>query len=308
VFRAVSAGNAGETESLTLSGNLGATYPLSPQTTVSGNATVTQLMSDGANALLTTQTANVTHVGDPLALLGFAYTWNAAANFANQTGAADGAQQNLGGQLGHSLSRDMMLSPGSHISVNIGQNLGASFDTSTTLTQTLSHTGSASWRLTRDAATTAYVSVLGADSRTSGHNENHFQMVNFQASGQMQFSRHSSATANLTVQGVRQSAGATPSAGFSFNSTGTVSYYHLRAFDVPRLRYTALYSINDSQFKTRLQGDVNAPRERVSQSFEQRLDYSLGRVGMRLSMRVAEIEGRRDTLIFFRLSREFGGF
>ena len=152
------------------------------------------------------------------------------------------------------------------------------------------------------------MSVLGADSRTSGQHENQFQMINFQASGQAQFSRNSSAAANLTVQGVRQSTGSTPSAGFSFSSSGNLSYYHLRAFDVPRLRYTALYSINESQVKTRLQGDVNAPRERVNQSFEQRLDYNLGRVAMRLSMRVAEIEGRRDALIFFRMSREFGGF
>ena len=308
MFRAVIANNAGETESLTLSGNLGANYALSRQTTVSGSATVTQLMSDADNALLTTQTAGVTHLGDPLGLLGFTYKWNAAANVSNQAGSADGMQQNLGGQLGHNLTRDMMLGAGSQVSVGLGQNLGATFDTVTAGSLTLSHNGSVSWRLARDAATSAYVSVLGADSRTSGQHENQFQMINFQASGQAQFSRNSSAAANLTVQGVRQSTGSTPSAGFSFSSSGNLSYYHLRAFDVPRLRYTALYSINESQVKTRLQGDVNAPRERVNQSFEQRLDYNLGRVAMRLSMRVAEIEGRRDALIFFRMSREFGGF
>lgn len=308
MFRAVIANNAGETESLALSGNLGATYALSRQTSVSGSATVTQLLSDATSALLTTQTASVTHVADPLGLLGFTYRWNAGANIANQTGSADGTQQNLGGQLGHNLTRDMTLGPGSQVSASLGQSLSATFDAATAGSQSLSHTGSVSWRLSRDAATTAYLSVLGADSRTSGQNENRFQMINFQASGQAQFSRNSSAAASLTVQGVRQSTGATPSAGFSFNSSGNLSYHHLRAFDVPRLRYTALYSINESQFRTRLQGDVNAPRERVSQSFEQRLDYSLGRVAMRLSMRVAEIEGRRDALIFFRMSREFGGF
>jgi hypothetical protein len=110
------------------------------------------------------------------------------------------------------------------------------------------------------------------------------------------------------VQGVRQSTPTTPSAGFSFNSSGNLSYFHLRAFDVPRLRYTALYTINDSQFTTRLQGDVNAPRETVTQSFEQRLDYTVGRVAFRLSMRIAEIEGRRDALVFLRMARDFGGF
>jgi hypothetical protein len=74
------------------------------------------------------------------------------------------------------------------------------------------------------------------------------------------------------------------------------------------LRYSALYSINESQFKSRLQGDIDAPRERVNQSFEQRLDYNLGRISLRLSMRFARVEGRPDTLIYLRLSREFGGF
>jgi len=38
------------------------------------------------------------------------------------------------------------------------------------------------------------------------------------------------------------------------------------------------------------------------------LDYNLGRVAMRLSLRFAEIEGRRDALVFFRMVREFGSF
>jgi hypothetical protein len=31
-------------------------------------------------------------------------------------------------------------------------------------------------------------------------------------------------------------------------------------------------------------------------------------VAFRLSMRIAEIEGRRDALVFFRMARDFGGF
>jgi hypothetical protein len=308
MFRSMIASNAGETEALTLSGNGAATYALSRQTSVSGSAAVTQLMTDTINALLTAQTANVTHIGDPVGVLGVTYTWTAGSNVANQTGLPEGTRQNLGGQFEHGVTRSLMLGEGSHVNFSLGQSLGTNFDTVTARSHTLSHNGSASWRLTRDAATSAFVSVLGADSRTSGTNENQFQLVNFQASGQVQFSRNSSAAANLTVQGVRQSTPSTPTAGFDFNSSGNLSYFHLRAFDVPRLRYTALYSINDSQFTTRLQGDVNAPRERVTQSFEQRLDYNIGRVAFRLSMRIAEIEGRRDALVFFRMARDFGGF
>jgi hypothetical protein len=258
--------------------------------------------------LVTTQTASVIHVGDPIRFYDSTYSWNAGANAANQTGLAEGNRQNAGVQIGHNISRGLTLGPTSQINFNLGQNIGTSYDTLFAQSRTLSHTGSVSWQLARDASTTAYVSALASDARTTGAFANHFQLVNFQASGQVQFSRSAFAAANLTVQGVRQSTPSNPDAPVNFNSSGNLSYTHLRAFDVPLLRYSAIYTINDSQFKTRLQGDFNAPRERISQSFEQRLDYSVGRVGMRLSMRLAEIEGRRDALIFFRVAREFGGF
>ncbi len=307
-FQSAIANNAGESQSITMSGNMAATYALSHQTRVSGSATATQLLTDTANALLTTQAANASHIGNPAGILGFVYHWNAGANIANQTGAAEGSRQNAGGQLGHNVTRNLILGENSQINFGLGQNVGATFDTVTARAQTLSHNANASWRLLRNATTSAYLSALGADSRTSGQNASQFQMINFQASGQIQFSRSSTAAANLTLQGVRQSTPSTPSAGFNFSSSGNLSYFHARAFNVPRLRYSALYNINESQFRTRLQGDVNAPRERVNQSFEQRLDYSVGRIAMRLSMRVAEIEGRRSSMVFFRLGREFGNF
>lgn len=307
-FQSSIANNAGQADSYTLSGNFAATYALTRQTRFSGSVTATQLLSDTANRLLTTQTAGLNHVGDPVGISGFAYTWNAGANVANQTGLVEGSRQNVNGQLGHNLTRNLTLSENSQLSFGLGQNVGAAFDTVTSNTQTLGHNGNVSWRVSRDSATSAFVSLMGSDSRTSGTNANHFQLINFQANGQLQFSRSSFVAMNLTVQGVRQSTATTAITPINFNSNGNLSYSHLRAFDVPRLRYTALYTINDSQFKTRLQGDVNASRERIRQSFEQRLDYNVGRVTMRLSMRVADIEGRRDALIFFRLSREFGGF
>lgn len=319
MFRSMIADNAGETEALTLSGNIAATYALTHQTNISGSAMVTQLLSDAADSVLTAQAASVTHISDPVGFLGFAYTWNAGANIANETGLLEGNRQTVGSQLGHSVTRSLTLREGSDVNFNLGQSVGAAYDTVNARSQTLGHNAGVSWRLTRSAATSAYLSALATDSRTAGHNANRFQMINFQASGQTQLSRNSVAAANLTVQGVRQSMPTTPSAGltfyssspgagFNFYTSGNLSYQHLRAFDVPRLRYTALYSVNEWQYQTRLQGNVDAPLQQVTQSFEQRLDYFLGRVATRLSLRIAEIEGRREVLVFLRVSREFGAF
>ncbi len=308
MFRSSIASNAGSTESSTLSGNLAATYALSRQTRISAGATVTQLFSDVAGTLLTTQTAGVSHVGDPFRFYDFTYAWNAGANAANQSGLPEGMRQNVNSQLGHNVNRNLTLGEHSQLNFGLGQNLGAGYDSLIGDSRALGHNGSVSWRLTRDAATTAYASLLGSDTRTTGAYANHFQLVNLQATGQVQFSRSSMAAANLTVQGIRQTTRTNPDAPANINSSGNLTYTHMRAFNVPRLRYYAIYTVNDTQFKTRLQGDFNAPRERISQSFEQRLDYSVGRVGIRLTMRVAEIEGRRDALIFLRVAREFGNF
>jgi hypothetical protein len=158
------------------------------------------------------------------------------------------------------------------------------------------------------ARTTAFVSVLGSDLRTHGYNANHFRLVNVQASGQVQFNRYSFASGNLTVQAVQQTRPGTVTTGFDWFTSGNFSYQHVRAFDVPRLRYFALYDINNAQYSTRLQGDVNAKRELVTQSFEQRFEYSIGRIEVRLSARLAVIDGKRNGLVYLRVARQFGQF
>ena len=308
MFRSVIANDVGDAEALTLSGNIAATYAVSARTSLTGGATVTQLYSDAADNRTTTENAGATHLGEPVPLLSSVYTWNAAANIANQTGPIDGDRKNASGQLGHNLARNLKVEQGSQVDLGFGQSLNRTYDTATGDSQTFINSGTASWRLTREAATTAYVGLLASDSRTTGYNANHFQLINLQASGQIQFDRSSSAAVNLTAQGVRQSREPAPDRFSAFNASGNLSYIHLRAFDVPRLHYHALYSVNDSQSRTRLQGDVNAPREQVSKSFEQRLDYGLGRLATRLSMRIAEIDGRRNTLVFLRVTREFGSY
>lgn len=308
VFRAAVANSTGETESLTLSGNLAATYALTQRTSITGSAMVTQFLSDATDRTSTMQSASVTHLGDPAALLGSVYTWNGGANVSNETVSSDSDRRSVGGQLGHNLAWTLPRDGGSQLGLGFGQGVGATYDTVSLDQETLTNTGNISWRLIRGAATSAYSSLSGSDTRTWGYNANHFQLINFQVSGQTQSDRNSSVAANLTLQGIRQKRQGEAEYVSSLNASGNVSYFHLRAFDVPRLRYSARYSVNESQYGTRLQGNVNAPREQVSQAFEQQLDYNVGRIVLRLSIRLAEIDGQRNTLAFFRLSREFGRF
>ena len=308
VFQSVTDVNGIESESRSIGANAAASYQWSRNASFFGNATVTQASSNTQSDLFTSQGAGLTYSADPAPLGSFVYLWNATGNALNQTGGQEGARQNVAGQAGHNLTRNWPLAANSMLTLGLGQSYGALYDTVTTAARTLSHNASVAWRVAPSASTSAYTSLLAADSRTTGYNENDFQLVNLQASGQVQFDRYASSAANLTLQGTRQSTPAQPASGFNYNSSGNLSYQHQRAFGVPRLRYLALYSINDTQFKSRLLGDVNAPREQVTQSFEQRLDYNIGRIEMRLTARLADIEGQRNALVFFRVSRQFGNF
>lgn len=308
VFQSEIDSNGAQSESRSISGNVAASYALSRNTNVTGNASVTQVATDAGDNLFTSQGAGVAYSADPRKFGNYIHTWNANTSVTNVTGGAQGTQQQISGLLGQGLTRFWAPRENSNVTLNLGQSLGATYDTLNGQSQTLTHNATLSWRYSPAADKVAYFSLAGADARTFGYNENEFQLINAQATGQIQFSRYAFGAANYTIQGTRQETPSAPAGGFNVSSYGSLSYQHARAFGVPRLRYWALYTANETQFKSRLQGDVTATRETVTQSFEQRLDYNIGRLEMRLTMRVADVDGQRNYLVFFRVSRQFGDF
>ncbi len=308
IFESTIDNNGSSSESRSLNAYMAANYAASRNLTVAGSTAVTHAASQTGDALITNQAGTVTYLPDIRRFGEYIYMQNATATVANQTGVEQGSRQNLGGQLGHNMSRVYPVGEAASISVNVGQSLGSNYDTVTATSQTLAHNAAISWRASPSPATSTYLGLMGADSRTWGHNENRFQLLNAQASGQIQIGRYSFTGANLTAQGTRQQTAATPDAPLNWNTNGNFNYQHARVFNVAGLRYYALYSVNETQYRSRLLGDINAPRDRVSQSFEQRLLYNIGRVEVRLTARYARIEGERNSLIFLRVSRQIGNF
>jgi hypothetical protein len=86
---------------------------------------------------------------------------------------------------------------------------------------------------------------------------------------------------------------------------GTVSYENQRAFGVPRLRGTVLLGVNSQPLERRALGDIDAPRERISESLEARLDHAIGQLDTRLSARVARVDGRVLAAVQARAQRRF---
>jgi hypothetical protein len=151
-----------------------------------------------------------------------------------------------------------------------------------------------------------YLSGSIGDSRTFGETQSAFQLANLQASGQMQLSRFSSFTANLTLQGTRQETQESPASGLNVTTNGGLTYQHTRFFGVPRLAYLASYNRSDYLVNARQQGDLEAPRQQATWTLDQRLEYRIGRIEASLQYRLAEFDGKKNALVFFRLARHFG--
>ncbi len=308
LFRSSFSSAGSDSDSSAMGANVAANYRWTPRTTLYGAVGLNYATSDAASQILTTQAAGVTYTAEAIDVGAFKYHWNTGANVANQTGGSEGGRYNLNSSIGHTLTRTIPLRVSSALNISAGQSYSINHDSVTDVSQSITHNASIGLRGSPTSESNAYLSLTASDARTYGFTENSFQIINLQSSGQVQLGRYANASANLTIQGTRQSTPSAPANGFTFNTSGNLIYNHTRAFNVPQLRYYLIYTANQTQHQSRLQGDVNAPREQANQSLEQRFDYRIGRIEMRLSGRVARTEARSDWLVYFSINRRFGDF
>lgn len=315
LYQSRSTTNGTETEASTIAGNAAATYTLNRNTVLTGSGTMTQASSAGRDTTLTNLSAGANYTGDAIRFGEYSYGWGGGANVSRQNISDQASTNTVGTRIGHSLNRGFRLAENSNLMLNASQSF--SKNTGSLPYQTLVNSGGVSWNLRPSDATSTLLALNMTDTRSTGAlSSQHFQMVNLQGNGNMQINRYSSGGVNMTIQGTRQTTNtyanlgtpAAPTSGFNWSTNGGVNYQHARAFGVPRLRYTAMLNMNQFQNRTRFDGDINAPIARINKSFEQRLDYNIGRTDMQLLMRFAEMEGRSNSTIFFRIIRPFGSY
>lgn len=293
-------------ETRTSSANIGANYRMNSKLTLTGNASVAELVTDTSRDVLTSIGTGITYTPGIIPVGAYSYNRSVGATVSRQTGGAEGDRSAATVQFDHGLTRSVVLDGSSTLGVNLGQGVSVSDDTLSDRTDTLLHTAGISWAVSPSGNSQAYTSLSAADSRRRGPAESDFQLVNLQLTGQYRFSRFAQGAANFTAQASRTSSPLVSTDGYDTTAAGTLSYQHTRAFGVPGLSYTALYSINESQFVTRQQGNLEAPPDRENQFLEQRLDYNIGRLETRLLGRIAETDGMRHWLVFLRVTRRFG--
>jgi len=296
--------------------SLGVSQELTREWRLAGAVSGTVLEPDGAaRTKSATGNASVNYTPAGPSLGEWRYSPTLGANLGVSRSSEAGQRNTLALQVSHGLSRGYTNGQGESISVNLTQSVGALRDSQLRhWSRALAHSVGLYWQGAGDGASQSYGGLSLSDSRTWEQESGSFQLANLQFSRRTQLSRHASWSGNLTLQASRSAstqvdafsgAQRRTEPGWQRYYSGSLSYENQRVFDVPRLRYSALLALNSQQLERRAEGDIDAPRERITESLENRLDYSIGRLEARLSARVARVDGRSVASVFVRLQRRY---
>ncbi len=286
-----------------INANAGINYNLTRYTRLTGTATATRVSTAGHQMLVTTQTAGIAYQPAYIYFDRFQYSWNVSGSMKNHSGSED-AGKRLDGQLGHALQRSFPTGPGAVLTASVSQSVSLHFDSAVGVPQRISNSGMLAWQSTRGGHNTS-LRLMVSDSRTFAGGSaggEIFQLANFQLSSSSRLSMNSGLTGNLTIQAVRQVARGVPDTGIHASSSGNLMYRHNQAFGVPRLRFTSDLKLN-ANVATPLPWVENEGQRSM---WENRLDYMVGRLDMRLCVRLSKIEKTYRTSILFQIRRGFG--
>jgi hypothetical protein len=311
LFRTTNDVGATSFEAQSLTAGVTATYSPTTNLTLSGSGQVTHVRTDEDNGAVGLLNAAIAYSGDPRKFGAFDYAWNTSGTASLETGAADGNATTVTLNAAHSLNRNFVASERSTVTLSGYQNVGAVRTGAGGNSVSLGHSLSVAWNVRQSESFVTTLSAGASDSRFFGDSEGSFQQLTAQLNGNMYISRHSSASAALSIQAVRQEVGQASddgNGGFTASVYGTLAYQHMRLLGVPQLRYSLLYSANTQELGSRRQGNLAALPQGSTHSLDQRLDYRVGRLDLQALLRFSIVEGKNNSFLFFSVNREFGAF
>lgn len=244
----------------------------------------------------------------------FTYNWFADANFVNsmQEDVAtnkEAQSQTISSSLGHTLQRRWVLAQDNMLSIHVNQRATerlrhveneisvlpeeeANFNESI---EGLTHSVSLQWTKVQTGATNS-MRFSFSDTRDFEATETVHDLLNFQLTRVQTLGRRASLNANIYVQynrqiimGVQQDSVLTIS--------GVANYTHNQIFRVPRLRYQSRFNIT--------QPDKDRANRGLETYWDNRLDYSVGKLRSGLVLRVTGRDSDFYNALYFRLARRF---
>lgn len=288
-------------DSKTLNAYGGINYDVTRAFRLTGNMTANGTQNSGTSALTSTQSLGARYNPEYIYLGKFQYNWNSSANVLNRNGGEFNGRH-LTAQLGHNILRRFNTRPGLEYSANFSQSIVTEYDTVADDINRINNSLSLTWRKSKGTGN-VYARLMGSDSRTiASPRYEVYQFINLQITSSKALTHKSALSGNITINATRNELPNTPTGGFATTSSANLVYRQVMVFNIPRL-----YFISDLKFDTELTRPLIIDREKQDRRiWENRLDYTVGRLQMRLSLRVSKINKTSYNILMFRVKRLFG--
>jgi len=306
---------AATNEAQTATGTLGATYEWSPRWVFNADGGITGAETDnesttthfqGINAIFTSATYNPFNLDA---------SWFGQMD-ARNTNQEDDRLQEAGAQIGYNLDKNIFTENRHAYSFGLSQSINSLADSDDFSSMTLFTTAALSWNR-RGTRSNGMARFTMSDNRTeasgpdSENVEGEFQLINLQASVDTRISSTSSFRANATLQVSRNErpeiAGIIDAGNGDWIPTSTVdvTYYKLGLFQVPHLSFYSTFRSVKNSFAP-LVGEPTGRVQRDDNQWENRLEYTVGRLQLRVISRLSDIQGNKQNYFLFQARRMIG--
>jgi hypothetical protein len=298
-----SANTATQQENYSLNINQGLNYSISDHVLISESINGLYTRSQTQDFFTGNETVGISYTPASIdTILGY-YHWSFVSSLNNQHGDVE-TDQSLTNQFSHSLSENFALAENSLLQADITQSFLADYRFENESAETLDHSLSVSWTESSTRANSV-VRFLFTDSNTQGVEDRSFQLFNLQLSGQYRFNRFSSLSANLTFQRTNQQIDQQHTVHRVNN--GQLDFTRKRLFQIPRLNFRSELQFSQQQSESeRIISTFSSDETEHDISWENNLDYMIGRFESRLSLDFIKNDGQYDRLIKIQFTRSFG--
>jgi len=230
------------------------------------------------------------------------YGWSVGSNFSNQHGDTP-SRQSLSNRFRHSLSNDFSVRDNYQLNSELTQSLGYRFQSKDEDESNINHSYSLTWSDSlKDSQSMIRFSI--SDSRALKPEDRVFQLADLLYSGLIRFNRLTQLSGNITLQHTREKEGGTQSESTVTN--GQLLYTRNRAFQVPRLVFNSELRLNRQQSESERTISAVNEKTRTDQSWENSLNYSIGRLELSADLDFIKVGSDYDRLIKLQLTRSFG--
>ncbi len=288
-------------------------------TSSTGNS-LTSAASNGNRFTTASAGANAFYAGDPLTFGSYIYSWGAGGSLNSFFSNTGDSSVNPSASVNHSLVRTIVIDDRQSINLNAGQSLGFAQSQGST-SYSLSNTAGASWRAQYGEALTANLGGTGGYTISSGQSGNNdYLTVSLLGAVMYQLSSRAALSFNANLVWSQNNTGTAQSQDLSQLSiidrqtqlTGSVSlnYTHSSPFSIRNLNYSAnlLWVSSQSNQFTLTGGNALASQSQQSISFQNMLDYRIGRLSFRLNGAMISQNGQQSAVLFGSVNRVFDGF